>query len=84
VVGERLTADFLNKSNLTRGFHLKTRIALLLAVTMMLGVGAYAGTRFTQDEPIMANGVNNCHQICASRCNSSQNQCYRNCRQQCR
>lgn len=63
---------------------MKTRLTLILAATMLLAAGAYAGTRFVGHEPIMASGINNCHQICASRCNGTQNQCYSNCRQQCR
>jgi hypothetical protein len=63
---------------------MKTRLTMILVATLLLGAGAFAGTRWVEQEPIMANGINNCHQICASRCNNSSNQCYRNCRQQCR
>jgi len=67
---------------------MKTRLLLILAATLTLGAGAFAGTHLLSagQEPILASGsgVNNCHQICASRCNNTSNQCYRNCRQYCR
>ena len=38
---------------------MKTRLILILAVTMLLGAGAYAGTRRVEQESIMASGINN-------------------------
>lgn len=58
---------------------------IILVTTLLLGVAANAGTGTLPQEPILASsGINNCHQICAWRCNGTQNQCYRNCRQYCR
>jgi hypothetical protein len=63
---------------------MKTRLTLILTATLLLAAGAYADSSLVPHEPIMASGINNCHQICAWRCNNTQNQCYRSCRQQCR
>jgi len=66
---------------------MKTRLFVILAATLTLGAGAFAGTHLlsgAQETVLAASGINNCHQICASRCNSTSNQCYRNCRQYCR
>ena len=58
---------------------------MILVTTLMLGLAANAGTGTLPQEPILASsGINNCHQICAWRCNGTQNQCYRSCRQYCR
>jgi hypothetical protein len=58
---------------------------MILVTTLILGVAAYAGTVTPPQEAILASsGINNCHQICAWRCNGTQNQCYRSCRQYCR
>ena len=58
---------------------------MILVTTLLLGVAANAGTGTPLQEPILANsGINNCHQICSWRCNGTQNQCYRSCRQYCR
>jgi len=62
----------------------KKRLMILIS-TLVLGATAYAGTWSPRQETILASrGINNCHQICAWRCNGAQNPCYRNCRQYCR
>jgi hypothetical protein len=64
---------------------MKTRPTSILAATLLLLAStADAGSGLVPHEPIMASAVNNCHQICASRCNGTKNKCYSNCRQQCR
>ena len=59
---------------------------MILVTTLLLGVAANAGTGRTlpQETILASSGINNCHQICAWRCNGTQNQCYRSCRQYCR